>query len=754
MPEESILWYKEPANSRIWTEALPIGNGRMGAMVFGGTKSERIQINEDSIWSEGFRERVNPFAKKELGNIRTLIKEKKIKEAENLIRYAFYGTPESMCSYQTLGDMNFSFHNITAEINDYKRSLCLEEAIAYTSFSAEGYQYNWEVFASAPSDLISIKLSTQNPEGICFDVRIVRGRSCIESGLLPNDSGLKGVYLHGRNGDEEGISFHWLLSAENTGGEIEVMGEYLIFRNVKEAVLYTTALSSFRSKNTFKDCIKILEKAGKKTYSQIRSEHILDYKTLESRVSFSLGESMDNVLPTDERLLKFKKRETEGETVQDTDLGLIVLYFRYGRYLLISCSRPGTLPANLQGIWCGEYMPPWGSKYTININIEMNYWLAEICNLSECHLPLFDHLWRMYPRGKEIADKMYGARGFVAHHNTDIWGDCAPHGNWISGTAWVFGAAWLCLHIWDHYEYTLDKKFLSDHFDLIKNACLFFVDHLIENVEGYLVVSPSMSPENAYILPDGKTGTLVEGCTMDGQILSELFKAFECACSILDRDADLALKINGMREKLPHINIGKNGSVMEWLNEKEEAEPGHRHMSHLFALFPGSLVSRESTPELAKAAQRTLELRLSSGGGHTGWSRAWIINFWARLGNGKEAYKHLIELLCHSTLPNLFDDHPPFQIDGNFGGTAGIANMLLHSSENTIHLLKALPDEWMNGSVKGFCAKGGLVLDFSWEKGLLVKLHVTANHDYSGILIYNDEKKQIDLLKNESLIIL
>jgi alpha-L-fucosidase 2 len=318
----------------------------------------------------------------------------------------------------------------------------------------------------------------------------------------------------------------------------------------------------------------------------------------------------------------------------------------------------------------------------------------------------------------------------------------------------VFGAAWLCLHIWEHYEYTLDTAFLSQHFDLLKDACLFFTDHLIENEQGHLVVSPSMSPENSYLLSNGSSATLVEGCAMDGQILVELFNACEQACHVLNRDSDFANIVKGMRDKLPPIKVGKNGGIMEWLTEKDEAEPGHRHMSHLFALFPGNGISPDTTPEFAQAARKTLAMRLSHGGGHTGWSRAWIINFWAKLGDGKEAYHHLNELLCHSTLSNLFDDHPPFQIDGNFGATAAIAQMLLQSNENTIYLLKALPNEWKNGSVTGLCARGGLVVDISWENNKLKEARITAKNNYSGIIKYEGKDKPINLAPNETMLLI
>jgi len=724
------LFYKNPA--KVWNEALPIGNGRLGAMVFGGIDTERIQLNEDSCWSGGFRDRVNASAREALPKIRRYLREGRILEAEDLSRYALTGTPEYQRVYQSLGDLFLCFRDIGSALGGYERRLCLDEAVAVTEFEDGGWKYRREVLASAPGDVIAVKLTTDKPEGMDFDARLVRNRYCNSSGAVGGDM----VFVDG--GD--GIYFYAALTAEADGGSLEAIGEYLVFRGVKSAVLYVNAATSFRHDDPAAECQRVLRAAMTLGYDALRAEHVKDYRALEGRVSLSLGSDSNSGLPTDERLRAVQAGAS--------DCGLIALYFRYGRYLLIASSRPGTLPANLQGIWNESFLPPWDSKYTININIQMNYWPAEICNLAECHVPLFEHLHRMHPRGRKVAEEMYGARGFVAHHNTDIWGDCAPQDTYLPATYWVMSVAWFCLHIWEHYEYNLDADFLARHFDLMKDACLFFADYLIENEAGQLVVSPTMSPENTYVLEDGTKATLAEGCVMDSQILWELFSAFEGACEVLGRDTDMAGQVAEMRSKLPPTQIGENGGIMEWLDEKTEAEPGHRHMSHLFALFPGGQISPE-TPELARAAERTLDLRLTHGGGHTGWSRAWIINFWARLRNGNEAERHLTELLRHSTLPNLFDDHPPFQIDGNFGAAAAVAHMLLQSGDGGVRLLPALPDEWQCGSVKGLCAKGGLVLDFEWENGAVTGVRVLARADYEGKLIWGEREAELKLASGE-----
>ena len=731
---ESSLWYKQPSNLFNWNDALPVGNGRLGGMVFGGIEQERIQLNEESVWSGGFRDRGNPKAKSELGKIRKLLIEGQIDEAEDLARYALSGMPEFQRTYQTLGDLFINFKDMPPDTSNYKRSLSLEEAVATTSFEAGGYKYNREVIASYPADVIAIHLTTDNPKGLSFDARLIRNRFCEFSGSTGNM-----VFVNGTNGGVGGISFHLAMGGHRVGGKQENIGEYLVFRNVKEATLYVTAATTFRIDNTMKLCVEKLESALKSNYQTIRNEHINDYQRLERRVSLDL-KTDESLLPTNERLDKVKKG--------NEDIGLMALYFRYGRYLLISSSRPGCLPANLQGIWCHEFLPSWDSKYTININAQMNYWPAEITNLSQCHEPLIKLIRRMHPNGVETAKNMYNARGFTAHHNTDIWGDTNPQDTWMGSTYWVMGAAWLCLHIWEHYEYTLDRDFLEENYDLIKDACLFFEDFLIENHEGELVISPTVSPENTYVLDNGKPGHLCEGCTMDSQILVELFNAFEQSSKILEINDDLVDKISNIKERLPKTKIGNRGEIMEWLTEKEEFEPGHRHISHLFGLFPGNQISPDKTPELAKAAKKTLMLRLMHGGGHTGWSRAWIINFWARLGEGEEAYYHLKALLTHSTLHNLFDDHPPFQIDGNFGATAAIAHMLIQSDNNKVMLLKALPKAWKDGYVKGLCAKGGLVIDLEWENGLAKSVTIRANNDYQGTIIYNGEE-EITLTKGE-----
>lgn len=724
--KQKVLWYDKPAGD--WNEALPIGNGALGGMVFGYIEKEHIQLNEESLWYGGFRDRNNPDAFNKLGEVRDLLWKGKIKDAESLLAVSMFGIPEQQRHYSCLGDFFAEFyHKVQAnkeerralEIKNYKRVLDLENGICTVSYEVEGIKYKREYFCSYPAEGMVIRF-TASEKGV-LDLSAFIDREPFMDGIAL-DKENNTITLSGRSG-ADGVKYVFKMQTSHLGGSAKVMGQRIWFKDCDEVVIHLTAATSFNYTDPTGEVDpqeivdRRLEKLKTQSYSELLQEHIVDYKGIMDKMSLEIkGEDL-SYLPTDKRLERMK----EGKE----DNGLISLYFQYGRYLLMSSSRAGGLPANLQGIWNGQWQPPWGSKYTVNINTEMNYWLAEKCNLSECHLPLFDHMERMKPNGENTARKMYGCKGWVAHHNTDIWGDTAPQDMWMPATIWPMSAAWLSLHIWEHYEYSGDKEFLRNKYHLIKDAGEFFKGYLMEDEKGYLVTGPSTSPENTYILPSGESGTVCIGPTMDNEILYELFTAIIEGGKILGESEEEIAEYEVMRSRLTPIQIGKHGQIMEWREDYEEEEPGHRHISQLFGLYPGHQISYK-TPELSKAAKKTLERRLQFGGGHTGWSRAWIINLWARLRESELAYENVKELLRKSTLINLLDNHPPFQIDGNFGGAAGISEMLMQEVEGCIELLPALPKEWPDGKVKGMRARSGLELDFSWEKGELTYLTIRS----------------------------
>lgn len=729
----SKLWYESPAS--IWEEALPLGNGKLGAMVFGTVEKEQIQLNEDTVWYGGPRDRNNPDAKKNLPKIRELLLSGRIAEAEKLMKLALSGTPQSQHPYQTLGNLFLDFGRL--KYDKYERNLCLDTAVYTNTFVSNDVTYKREAFISAPDKVLVMRLTSDKKASITFSAVMTREKFYENAYKIGNN----GIMIDGNLG-KGGSDFALMLKADAIGGTVETIGDQLWIQNADEVVLFFTAGTTFRMKDLREELEAVLDIAMTSSYEELKKRHIEDYRHLYGRVELRLegAEEFDSI-PTNVRLQK----ACEG----NVDIGLSKLYFDFGRYLLIACSRDGSLPATLQGIWNKDMRPAWDSKYTININTEMNYWPAEVCNLSECHRPLFDHIKRMVPNGRVTAEKMYGCKGFVAHHNTDIWGDTAVQDHWNPGSYWVMGAAWLCTHQWTHYEYTKDINFLKENFPIMREAAEFFLDFLIEH-NGYLMTCPSVSPENTFILPNGETGANTVGVTMDNQILRDLFTQCIKASEVLGIDDELNTKIKETLDRIAPTKIGKYGQICEWAEDYEDAAPGHRHISHLYGLHPSEQITMDKTPDLAQAASVTLERRLAHGGGHTGWSRAWIINNYAKLWDGENAYKNIELLLTKSTLPNMFDNHPPFQIDGNFGGCAAIAEMLVQSTMERIVLLPALPKKWEAGSVSGLCVKGGAEISLEWASGVLTKCVLMAKSSIDTYLVYKDKKVSLTLAEGET----
>lgn len=758
MENRFSLWYDEPANT--WEEALPTGNGKLGAMTYGCVFQEVIQVNEDSVWYGGGVDRINQDAKDYFPTIRRYMKEGRIDEAQRLSRYALSGTPESQRAYQSLGDIYIGFHYDDNQYSNYKRELDINDAQVNITYTIGEVTFKRSTITSFPDNVTMVTIEADHEGSINFDALLRRGKymdnpskktsgnMCIYGTSKFFDTVEKvsdsQIMLKGNLG-VGGSDFCMSLKACIKNGTCDVIGEHLLVRGADKVVLYFSAATTFRYENHIATCLEMIEKAVKQRETNIIHRHRKDYWSLFNTMDICLtNRSIKdfNHLPTDIRLDNFRKNK---------DVSFVSLYFQYCRYLLIASSREGSLPANLQGIWCKDFDPPWDSKFTININLQMNYWAAEMANLAQCHLPLFDFLERLVESGEKTADKMYGCSGFVAHHNTDIWADTAPQ-DIVNGVSyWVYGGAWLSLHIWQHYIYTQDIEFLEKYYYIMKKAALFFFDYLVKDDSGYYVSCPSSSPENAYAL-EGKVYALSIAPSMDNQILTELFTACLKGGHLLNEDKNFLSKLVHYRDNLLPIKIGTKGQILEWEEEYEEFAPGHRHFSHLFALCPGTQITIDKTPKLAEAARKSIDIRLENGSAGTGWSRAWVINFFTRLHDGNEAWYHLAQLFEISTMSNLFNDHPPFQIDGNFGALAAICQMFAQSY-NGIVLLPALPDQIPSGYIRGLILKGNINTDLYWEEGQLNKAVFYCQRNKKIEFMYGSKLYTADIKAEEELVI-
>ena len=723
--EDLKLWYDEPAAQ--WVEALPVGNGRLGAMVFGGPERERLQLNEETVWAGQPNTNANPNVEPDaIDNIRQLIFDGKYRAAQDMVDAKIFHRTNHGMSYQSVGDLYLDFPG-HGEYAGYYRDLDIAEAVASVTYKVGDVEFNREVISSFADDVVAINLTASQKGQITFDASISSPHRKQTVAVEGNDIVLRGV-----TGNQEGlegkVNFVTKVRIVHKGGKLEASESSLTLTGADQAMVLVSTATDFIDYKTLgadadKKASDLLAAASAKAFNSMKKAHAAEYKEYFDRVTLDLGTTPAALETTDVRVKDFASVD---------DPQLVELYFQFGRYLLICSSQPGGQPANLQGIWADGLNPAWDSKYTTNINVEMNYWPAEIGNLSELHEPFIQMVKEVAQTGAETAKTMYGARGWVLHHNTDIWRITGPVDFAASGM-WPTGGAWFCRHLWEHYLHTGDIAFLKEIYPIMKGAAEFFVDFMVAEPEhGWMVVAPSNSPENAFMRDPGDV-TVCAGTTMDNQMVSELFTNIITAAGILGDESDFAQTLADLKDKMAPMQIGRHAQLQEWMYDWDDPNDHHRHVSHLYGLFPGNQISPLRTPELFAAARNSLEYR---GDPATGWSMGWKVCLWARLLDGNRAYKLITDQLSPAgstgfwgkggTYPNLFDAHPPFQIDGNFGCAAGIAEMMLQSHDGAVHILPSVPERWKDGKVAGLVARGGFIVDIEWKDGKVSTVKVKS----------------------------